>query len=114
MKHMISLVLALVLLFSCTACGDQQFGKEADSQVPETETVTVGTEDGGFAEVEYLPTVRVGLQPDSAGWPQMRLLDTSATASFCGSIFQLTDLDDVGGYPYTVQSIDDHGDCCRE
>ena len=112
MKHMISLVLALVLLFSCTACGGQQFGKEAAAQVPETETVTVGTEDGGSAEVEYLSTVRVGLQLD-AGWPQMRLLDTSVTASFCGSILQLTGLDDVGGYSYTVQSIDNHDDGCE-
>lgn len=113
MKRIIALALTLFLLLSCTACGDRQFGKEVESQMPETETVTVGTEDGSSAEVEYLPTVRVGLQPDSVGWPEMRLLDTSATTTFCGSIFQLSGLDDVGGYPYTVQNILEHGDCCE-
>ena len=113
MKRILSLALTLFVLFSCTACGGQPFGKEAAAQVPEIETVTVGTEDGGSAEVEYLSTVRVGLQPDSAGWPQMRLLDTSATVSYSGSIHQLTGLDDVGGYSYTVQGINYYEDCCE-
>ena len=112
MKRILSLALTLFLLFSCTACGGQPFGKEAAAQVPEIEMVTVGTEDGGSAEVEYLSTVRVGLQLD-AGWPQMRLLDTSVTVSYSGSILQLTGLDDVGGYSYTVQSINYYEDCCE-
>ena len=122
MKRIFTVFLAALLAFSCTACGENGFiayltGKSADAEsvVPaaETETVVIGAEDGSTTEVEYLPTIRVGLQPESAGWPQMRLMDTSATVSYQGSIFQLTGLDDVGGYSYTVQSIDDRGDCCE-
>ena len=122
MKRIIALALSLLLLLSCTACSDTGFiayltGRSADAEptVPEveTETVTVGTEDGGTAEVEYLPTVRVALRPESAGWPQMRLLDTSATVSYQGSVFQLTGLDDIGGYSYTVQNIDAREDGCE-
>ena len=113
MKRMIPFVLTLFLLFSCTACGDRQFGEKADAKAPEIETVTVAAEDGGSVEVEYLPTVRVALRPESNGWPSMRLMDTSATTTFCGSIFQLTGLDDIGGYSYTVQNILNHSDCCE-
>ena len=122
MKRILSFALALLLLLSCTACSDTGFiayltGRSADAEptVPEveTETVTVGTEDGGTAEVEYLPTVRVALRPESAGWPQFRLLDSSATVSYQGSIFQLTGLDDIGGYSYTVQNIDAREDGCE-
>ena len=122
MKRIFTVFLAALLMFSCTACGENGFiayltGKSADAEpaVPaaEAETVVIAAEDGSSTEVEYLPTVRVALQPESAGWPQMRLLDTSATISYRGSILQLTGLDDVGGYSYTVQSIDDRGDCCE-
>ena len=122
MKRVLSFFLAALLLLSCTACGENGFiayltGKSADAEpvVPaaETETVVIGAEDGSSVSVEYLPTVRVGLRPESAGWPQMRLLDTSATVSYGGSILQLTGLDNVGGYSYTVHSIDDRGDCCE-
>lgn len=121
MKRVFTFFLAALLLFSCTACGENGFiayltGKAPDTQTaaPEAEKIVIGAEDGSSGtEVEYLPTVRVGLQPDGAGWPQMRLMDTSATVSYQGSIFQLTGLDDVGGYPYSVQSINDYEDSCE-
>ena len=122
MKRIFTLALSLLLLLSCTACSDTGFiayltGRSADAEptVPavEAETVVIGAEDGSSTEVEYLPTVRVALRPESAGWPQMRLLDTSATISYGGNILQLTSLDDAGGYSYTVRSINDLGDCCE-
>ena len=121
MKRIVFLALSLLLLFSCTGCSDtgfiaylrQQAGEEAAVEEPETEPVTVGKEDGGSAELAYCPTVRAALQPESAGWPQMRLMDSSATVSYQGSVFQLTGLDDIGGYSYTVQNIDAREDGCE-
>ena len=122
MKRVFTVFLAALLLLSCTACGENGFiayltGKSADAEsvvpVAKTETVVIGAEDGSTTEIEYLPTVRVALRPESAGWPQMRLLDTSATVSYQGSIFHLTGLDDIGGCLYTVQSINDYEDSCE-
>ena len=122
MKRILTFLLAALLMFSCTACGENGFiayltGKSADAEsvVPaaETETVVIGAEDGSTTEVEYLPTVRVALQPENTGWPQMGLLDTSATVSYGGSILQLTGLDNIGGYLYTVQNIDPRENECE-
>ena len=121
MKRIFTLALALFMLLSCTGCSDtgfiaylrQQSGEEPVTEEPvEYEKLTLGTGDEAM-ELDYLPTVRVALRPESAGWPQMRLLDTSATVSYQGSIFQLTGLDDVGGYSYTVQNIDPRENECE-
>lgn len=121
MKRIVALALSLLLLLSCTGCSDtgfiaylrQQSGEEPVAEEPlEYEKLTLGTGDEAM-ELDYLPTVQVALQPESSGWPQMGLMDTSATVSYGGSILQLTGLDNIGGYLYTVQNIDPRENECE-